>query len=456
VAVGDEEGHVRLLDSDKGARFAGVFLAFRPHTNAIIDMSFSQDDSLLATASGDQTGLVVDMTTRSTVAVLAQHTASLKQVKFQPGAASNSIIATSSRDGSVHLWDLRCTGATGPVLNVQVSLDPSAPASISRPRVPKFGCVVNSIIDAHRPFSSSRASRQMSIKETALRADVPDRFGDVSVTAISFLPEGRENFLLTASEANATIKLWDLRSLHTNKRKPALPVSYTAQPDSHNQWRHFGINSINLSGDGARLYALCRDSTVYTYSTNYLVLGHMPKLSAKPLLRRQPADVIEAPGPLYGFRHPQLHATSFYVKSAVRPARAGKAEMLAVGSCDGCAVLFPTDEKYLLRTQQATESRLPIMSSLSSTQSAAASRVTDTTPISERGTSLIRGHDREVGALSWTAAGELITVGDDFLVRCWREDDAARELRVNGEQGGQRWGCGWASMSSDYDDDEDE
>lgn len=82
------------------------------------------------------------------------------------------------------------------------------------------------------------------------------------------------------------------------------------------------------------------------------------------------------------------------------------------------------------------------------------SQYPDSIPISERGTPLIRGHDREVGALSWTSEGELVTVGDDFLVRCWREGDLARKVRINGEQGGQRWGCGWANVPELYDSDE--
>lgn len=116
VAVGDEEGRVRLLESTKDGSpsFGERFLAFRVHTNAIIDMIFSEDDRLLATASGDQTARIVDMNTQTTLTILGNHSASLKQVRFQPGANNNSIIATSSRDGCVQIWDLRCKPDTGP------------------------------------------------------------------------------------------------------------------------------------------------------------------------------------------------------------------------------------------------------------------------------------------------------------------------------------------------------
>src|SRR6202000_2957015 len=117
----------------------------------------------------------------------------------------------------------------------------------------------------------------------------------------------------------------------------SVPVSTTRQPESHAQWRPFGISSINLGGDGARLYALCKDNTVYAYSTAHLVLGHAPELAYRgdPPPRRKHGGVQEGLGPLFGFRHPQFHATSFYVKSALRPARDGRSEMLAVGSSDG-------------------------------------------------------------------------------------------------------------------------
>ncbi len=58
--------------------------------------------------------------------------------------------------------------------------------------------------------------------------------------------------------------------------------------------------------------------------------------------------------------------------------------------------------------------------------------------------------------MTWTKAGDLVTVGDDFAVRCWREDekDTARKLRTEGEAGGRRWGCGWADVDASWDADE--
>jgi WD40 repeat protein len=429
---------------------------FHPHSNAIIDLCFSLDDSLLATASGDQTSRVIDMTTQTTISVLSKHSASLKQVRFQPGASNNSIIATSSRDGCVKIWDLRCKG-TDPVQGIHIHQDGSGDTS-PHPSKSKIGYSrpIGGIYDAHHPPSYLRSSNTALPSNGRIRAERSGRNGDISVTAVAFLPEGKEHLLLTGSEANASVKLWDMRSLHNTRRKTTVPLSCTAQPRSHTQWRHFGINSLSLSYDGSRLYTLCKDNTVYTYSVAHLILGQAPELSATSIRsRRQNAEYQEGLGPLYGFRHQQLHTTSFYVKSAVRPARLGRVEMLAVGSCDGCTILFPTDEKYLqLDHKSVIETSEEWLRVREFENNSCTSTRFDDITISYNGTPLVRGHDREVGALAWTPSGELITVGDDFLVRCWREGKEAGELRASGEQCGRRWNCGWADVPSSYDDEE--
>jgi len=468
VAIGDEEGRIRLLESDKDSKpsFSDVYLAFRVHTNAIIDMVFSEDDSLLATASGDQTARVVDMATQTTFSVLAHHSASLKQVRFMPG--SNSILATSSRDGGVKIWDLRCKGDDGPRHHFYAHVPNGPITTHAAARQPSWGRPINSIVDAHRYSSYSRLGRTDPSNDLPSRGEAPGRTGDMSVTAIQFLPQGQEHLLLTASEGDASVKLWDIRSIH-NKRKEHIALSQTKQPQSHSQWRHFGISSINLNGTGTRLYTLCKDNTVYAYSTAHLILGSAPELSLdNPGRRLAPRETKEGLGPMYGFRHPQFHATSFYVKSAMRRAKDGQSELLAVGSSDGCAVLFPTDERYHLPLRQprsradndeaaaAAPPRPPIRSVPRRAISARGTAIENDIPMSTNGTPLIRGHDREVGNLCWTHGGGLITVGDDYLVRCWREDaDEARDLRVAGESGGRRWACGWADVEPGFDEDDD-
>ena len=446
-------------------------------------MDFSSDDTCLATASGDQTGRVIDMMTQTPQSLLAHHTASLKQVQFQPGKGNNSVLATSSRDGSIHIWDLRCKG--GPAQDF--AIDRQTNLGFGAPRQLNPGCVVNSIYSAHlRAYQPSLINCSASL-DTPNRGEATacsyQRSGEASVTAIKFMGPGKEHLLLSGCEADASIKLWDIRSIHTSRHKnTAVPLSYTPPPDSHTQWRQFGIGSLALSGDGTRLYALCKDSTVYAYSTAHLMLGHAPELLPNTPRRRH-VQTEESLGPMYGFRHDSLHAGSFYIKCSVRPAKAGASELLAVGSSSGTPVLFPTDERYMkeqwerkklaerwqgdcqgfIDLGKSSSSRSFSVSQMrrkkavlhTSSISSIHARAVDTIPICQNGTALVRGHNVEVGAVTWTNEGKLVSVGDDYLVRCWSEKrDEARKLRTCGEFGGRRWNWGWANVSRDYDEHE--
>ena len=466
VALGDEEGGVRLLETDEYSKpsFSKVYLSFRAHGNAVLDLCFSQDDLLLATASGDQTSRIIDMPTQKAIFTMAGHISSVKQVRFQPD--SSSVVVTSSRDGSVLLWDLRCKGLEGPVRDFKVTLDGSDGES-NTARLERYASSVNSIKEAHAPMPRQtaesilqQAPKPALVRDNPSRKEPLVRRGDVSITALTFLPPGREHLLLTGSEANASVKLWDLRTTHSHRRNRATALASTQQPDSHNSHRQFGLTSMALSGDGARLYTVCRDNTVYTYSTSHLILGHAPELSLSAPRPRRPGGLEkEGLGPLYGFRHPKFHATTFYVKSALRRTSDDKGELLAVGSSDGCSVVFPTDERYLGRgrdtrefSKKGTTSSRPVLTRTDSGTSLF-TRLNDTIPIYQHGTPLVRGHSREVTDLTWTYGGDLVTVGDDLTARCWREGPDARRLRIGGESEGKIWGSGWAETSDHWDSD---
>ncbi|TIA36537.1 WD40 repeat-like protein [Aureobasidium pullulans] len=450
VAIGDEEGGVRLIDSAYADNsFSQHHVSFKPHHNAIMDLAFSSDDYLFASASGDQTSRIVDMHTQQTRYVMHSHTSSVKQVRFQPG--NDSIVATSSRDGSVMIWDLRCRGQDAPVVDYAVSFEPgnSMVNSARRANTVTYASSVNSMRDAHGLQQESRRS-------------------DISVTALSFLSDSRSHLLLTATEANASVKLWDLRGKYTSRRNgPSVPVSSTREPEAHFKHRQFGISSLALSGDGSRFYALCRDSTVYAYSTNHLIMGSAPEYEPSSNTQAskwfRPRQGLSGNGPLYGFRHPMFKSTSFYVKSALRPATSSHPEMLAVGSREGCAVLFPTDEAFLKKKSPQPSSGIstPIIEQDGAygprSRTGSAAKFEDTSlPIYNQGTALIRAHGRsEVTGLAWSTEGELVTLGDDFTARCWRDNDrnAAKGMRICGEGQGARWGWGWADVEG-YDEEE--
>ena len=454
VAVGDEDGAIRLLETHENGLpgFQKSYLVMRSHHNAVMDIAFSTDDALLATASGDQTCQIIDMSTQQPTHMLDGHSSSVKQIKFQPGSC-NSVLATSGRDGCIQLWDLRCSGRKGPVLDVSVSHGGRNHDNISnyqtRSTVTQAACT-NILTQAHVRLSSLEhadgSGGQLSQPRASSRRSVMSHTrNEISVTTISFLSSDRPNTLLSGCEAEAMVKVWDLRTNQSSRRRAATPLSVTRKPSAHHLHRQFGLTSMAVSGDGTRLYTLCKDNTVYAYSTAHLVLGSSPDLVGNNAKPRRSVLENEGLGPIYGFRHPNLKVSTFYVKLALCRALGDRPEMIATGSTSQCPILFPTHQRYF---GEANPSGLQhgLTSEWASNK--------DEVPVYEHGTPLIRGHEKEVTALTWSSEGDLITLSDDGRCRVWRKGrEQAGCLRTQGEADGFRWKHGWAEGCSDSDDD---
>ncbi|KAF6843796.1 WD domain protein [Colletotrichum musicola] len=446
TAIGDEEGFIRFFDTTITPYGAPprskVDIVIQAHQNAIMDVAFSDDDLRLASACGDRSGKIFDVMSQSVAAELnGGHFQSMRRVEFQPGQANGNIVATSDRDGKIQIWDLRCCASPAKAFSTR---GPEGVVHRDRNLPPLWARTTNTIDNAHARTVEGITS-------------------PASVTALQYMPAGREHLLLSASEANACIKLWDTRYITPRNRPDATPLAVTAEPATH-RWRPYGLTSLALGSDGARLYAVCKDNTVYAYSTAHLMLGSAPELSTRPPRQRAGA-AVQGLGPLYGFKHDMFHVKSFYVRCAVRPVSVSGTELLAVGSTDKCAVLFPTDERAM-REHWDTQSHLPrtvadaseATGATDQQKSAAGTQV----PIVRNGTPLVRGHQREVTGVSWSSKGKLVTISDDYTARHWQEGDdgsaangAAWDLRTGGEFGGRRHLSGWADVADDWDDDDD-
>ncbi|KAI5291691.1 hypothetical protein KEM54_001661, partial [Ascosphaera aggregata] len=367
LAIGEESGQIRLIDPSPET-FSTPHLTFPVHNNAILDLSFSASDAKLATASGDQTARIVDMPTQQTTAILQRHTSSLKKVCWQDGS-QEQVLATCSRDGAVAVWDLRvkCT-ASRPVLEIgeddeHIRLDVDLTSGGSRRRrgmlVREYTQPLNFITGAHSeklrvrpPYATTTTTHHHGLFSSPQSGDSFSSLGDTSVTSLLFLPAPRSNLLVTSGASDACLRLWDLRTTYALRRKASVPLAVTTQPESHSRNRQFGITSMDLNTDGTRLYALCRDRTVYVYSTRHLVvegageeaLGNKSVGGGGGFKHFPGEEARMGLGPLYGLRHPRLSVSTFFVKLAVRKERDGQREVLAVGSSDNCAVLFSTDE----------------------------------------------------------------------------------------------------------------
>lgn len=534
IAIGEESGEIRLIDPSPDT-FSTPHLTFPVHDNAILDLSFSASDAKLATAAGDQTARIIDMPTQQTIAILTRHTSSLKKVCWQD-ASQEQVLATCSRDGAVAVWDLRVKcSSSRPVMEIGEGSEEDEAARLdidllegSRRRsgrgmmVKEYTQPLNFIAGAHSeklrvrsPYASS-ANPHSLLNSSPNNHDSSSSLRDTSVTSLLFLPAPRSNMLVTSGASDACLRLWDLRTTYALRRKAPVPLAVTSQPESHSRNRQFGITSMDLSTDGSRLYALCRDKTVYVYSTRHLVVeGAGEETTRSGGYGNSGAGFKHFPGeearmglgPLYGLRHPRLSVSTFFVKLAVRKERDGQREVLAVGSSDNCAVVFSTDERYMRRRrgQEQDEGdgsamagkgvrglQMPITpttpsrrstlrpSTLSQSPSAQngslptpfsnSRRYTstpasksrsftsrDTLPIYNSGVALTGAHKKEVSALCFSHSGELITVSDDCSARCWREDsEKAWQMRTFGveEGGGNEGGAGWVEFGGEEDGEE--
>jgi WD40 repeat protein len=422
VAIGDESGLVRLLESSKDVEpgFGKDWYTIQCHENAVFDLSWSKDDHQFATASGDHTVRLFDVQKKALIGVFHEHRSSIKQVNHHP--TNPFLLSSCSRDGDIHIWDTRVK-ATSTTDDGLASIKP-----------------VNSIIDAHT--ATSRRGK----------------FSEVSVTAAIWLPTGNDT-IVSACEANASIKFWDLRSTSSSRRTRAKQsprcLAQSSLPQHHtlSSQRPYGINSLTLSLDGARLYALCRDSIIYTYATSHIEYG-----------------------PIHAYHHPRLLASTFFVKTAL--SRDGK--ILAAGSSDGTPILFPTDESYLNKhqyperasqkvppppppslTRESSSSQLdtppPSQQSPSSSQSSSFSSPSSSQKLTPAqlaskylpigpGMPLVGGFDIEVTDLDWTMDGDLVAISDDRTARCFRGDGNGEEVEklMAAETSAERWEWGYA------------
>ncbi|KAK9446786.1 WD40-repeat-containing domain protein [Limtongia smithiae] len=306
IMIGDERGVVHVLpdmpESHDAVRhsISTAMVTMSCHDNAIFDLALpttADAPVLLATASGDQTARVFDIAAGRCTAILRPcDETSVKQVRFHP--SSHHILATSTRGGTISLFDTRMARAQIRAGSNDVERLPTA-------------CVLR----AQNPEKGRRA------KTTHAR----------SVTSIEFAPTGiaaGENVLFAAGEGSASVRMFDLRRLTSSVGVYMPPTSEsltlsilpsgTSFATPSPQGRNHGITSLALNRRTNLLHALSRDGGVYMYS-----LSH----TSSPL----------AHAPLEILRHPRLRVDSFYVKLAT-----GDDGSVYTGSSDGAVIVFPS------------------------------------------------------------------------------------------------------------------
>jgi WD40 repeat protein/serine/threonine protein kinase len=169
------------------------------HEGNVVDVAFSADGALLATAGRDDTARVWDTTTGEIVLTLSGHEGSVRDVVF---TADGDFLVTGSSDTTVRIWDL-VTGETAAVLagherniyDIAMSPEETLLASASSDGTVKLW--------------------ELSWDGEAVSAGEPTTIvaGDHSgfVYGVAFSGDGR---LLATGGVDATAQVWDVESGH--------------------------------------------------------------------------------------------------------------------------------------------------------------------------------------------------------------------------------------------------
>ncbi|RUS25594.1 WD40-repeat-containing domain protein, partial [Jimgerdemannia flammicorona] len=201
------------------------------------------------------------------------------------------MVVTGSRDGSIMLWDVRCTGVG--MVTGETRHKP-----------------IDTIRDAHLLSYSTPNRKKRRTEPTTLSQ------GEKSVTAVLF-PAHEDHLVASAGAADGLIKYWDIRQTNSNKIIPT-PVASSVYdgPSQRPRGRYYavsfidfyvaGLSSLTLDNSGSRLFTVSLDNQIYMYDAHHL---------GKPTAR---------------FGHDRFHCASFYIKTAISP----DDQFIASGSAD--------------------------------------------------------------------------------------------------------------------------
>ncbi|NXF10872.1 DTL protein, partial [Smithornis capensis] len=286
LAVANEEGFVRLYDTEAQAASKLIFKEWQAHSNAVFDLAWVPGEHRIVTASGDQTAKVWDVRTGELLGICKGHQCSLKSVAFS--RFEKAVFCTGGRDGNIMVWDTRCNKKDG------------------------FYRQVNQISGAHNVVDKQTPSKPRK-KRQNLRGLAPLVDFQQSVTVVLLQDE---HTLISAGAVDGVIKVWDLRKNYAVYRQDPLPFKAFCYPGTST--RKLGYSSLVLDSTGANLFANCTDDSIYMFNMTGL--------------RTTPVAVFSG------------HQNStFYIKSSTSP----DDQFLVSGSSDCNAYIWKVSEPSL-------------------------------------------------------------------------------------------------------------
>ncbi|XP_066451138.1 denticleless protein homolog [Eleutherodactylus coqui] len=285
LAVANEEGIVRLYDTEYPDGQRKVVKDWQAHTNAVFDLAWVPGEHKLVTASGDQTAKLFDVTAGEQLGECRGHQCSLKSVSFSK--FQKAVFSTGGRDGNIMVWDTRCNKKDG------------------------FYRQVNQITGAHNA-PDKRTPLKIRKRKPAAKGLAPSVDSQQSVTVVVFQDE---HTVVSAGAVDGVIKMWDLRKNYTAYRQDPAPARCLLYPGS--SARKLGYSSLVLDSSGSRLFASCTDDNIYLFD----VAG----------LKSDPVSVFGG-----------HHNSTFYIKSSLSP----DGQFLLSGSSDHSAYIWQVSDPH--------------------------------------------------------------------------------------------------------------
>ncbi|XP_064302256.1 denticleless protein homolog [Phalacrocorax carbo] len=286
LAVANEEGFVRLYDTEAQTTSKLIFKEWQAHSNAVFDLAWVPGEHRIVTASGDQTAKVWDVRAGELLGICKGHQCSLKSVAFS--RFEKAVFCTGGRDGNIMVWDTRCNKKDG------------------------FYRQVNQISGAHNVVDKQTPSklkkRRQNLKGLAPLVDFQQ-----SVTVVLLQDE---HTLISAGAVDGVIKVWDLRKNYAAYRQDPVPSKSFCYPGTST--RKLGYSSLILDSTGTNLFANCTDDSIYMFNMTSL--------------RTIPVAVFS------GHQN-----SSFYIKSSTSP----DDQFLVSGSSDCNAYIWKVSEPSL-------------------------------------------------------------------------------------------------------------
>ncbi|KAF9586345.1 hypothetical protein BGW38_006547 [Lunasporangiospora selenospora] len=191
----------------------------------------------MISVSGDQTARIHDVETRRCVGTFSGHSGSIKSVsrKYE----DDNIFATAGRDGSVLVWDVRCSSSTSPQGDLTF-----------RP--------ADRLLNVH-----SSSARPVPPKRTKHGSDGPN-----TASAVQYMIHN-EHIIASTGTLDGLVKYWDVRK-HGTYFKHDFPAPLQTSTYTPTTKRAHGMTSMALSPDGISLYAVSSDNHIYRFNSTAL------------------------------------------------------------------------------------------------------------------------------------------------------------------------------------------